>query len=1055
MQKIPENGYELAYNILTDGIDILLDFANFQTSHNNSESDWLELKTSCFHNNKLENNETKDDYLWNCAKSAIGFANSCGGIIIIGITDNGDILGVDEKTTRNIGNFKNKVFDPDKGWNTSKHGLIKTSAISLTSLIECNIFNVKNKIILCTLIKPVPNEYFPIEIAFLGKRIPNEIFIRNSGSYGEVERVQSNKDLEIYKEDRKQKLKWANVWNQYLKYIDKAKQSIELKTKKDTNLQEILKNYEKIERIIDNSPLDAVEEISSSLNIIIIYIIDDINNKIGLKKHRIEYEKDNSIVINAEDWNYIVNNCLPYYYNKEIPAAFVSLNIEEVQRNLKDLKILNNIEKKNIRDLKKIYWIIDEFLSASIDFYVTHGNEYQLEDIRHNLPRQEHTEFVGRDDYIYQLLRFISDFDRRYLLTITGVGGVGKTTLALEIAYLCINKKIELFGFSTHNINIDAIIWTSAKWRELIGNKIHTVTPDITNIEEIMDEVIKILEPDEGKKLLPYKDKKRHTKSLLSKYKTLLVVDNMEAIEDTDLSMFLSKEIPPPSKVIITDRRRPRDGSSLELLTMQEPEAIQMIKEFINRVSIDSKINLSEDNLKRLAKNTGGIPRAIEWTVSLLTHKKYKVDDVLSIISGPSSNILYKYLFDTSYSSISVISKYMLSIFTIFPLSMHGNILSQACNIGNEEAIDSISELLMHTLLREHDPHSNDGSLLNKQFYVEELVYNFIKRQSTSSEEWNIKEIKLKICYAYLDHVGYYFDTEGWPSSEAISWTKNNIDQLKWTINFLYAEKDYQKIISCVLSIGQALTIIGLNSTHFQLTNIALKASERTSASYEDIAKLYIMHLSWNSFLRLDLNNALVYVKHGLRYAEQAENTLLESLGTRTIGLVHKEKGELLEAKQYLERALNLIKLSMPTHELAIAYGSLSSLHRDMDEISLSMEYIDKAINIAYQIKNTDEILSIFYQKRSKLYIQINNLDEAEKWIRKAQKIDKKIFRERGFAYDKLLMALIKEKQNNIKSSFAYIQEAYNIFSSLNSKREVEHAYTRIRNLALNQGMNS
>lgn len=51
-----------------------------------------------------------------------------------------------------------------------------------------------------------------------------------------------------------------------------------------------------------------------------------------------------------------------------------------------------------------------------------------------NLPHR-HPNFVGRDEEISKLIEAISS--RAWIVTVDGLGGMGKTTLALEIAHLC------------------------------------------------------------------------------------------------------------------------------------------------------------------------------------------------------------------------------------------------------------------------------------------------------------------------------------------------------------------------------------------------------------------------------------------------------------------------------------------------------------------------------------------------------------------------------------------------------------------------------------------
>ena len=77
----------------------------------------------------------------------------------------------------------------------------------------------------------------------------------------------------------------------------------------------------------------------------------------------------------------------------------------------------------------------------------------------HNLPQPTYTQFVGRDEELAWLRRRLSPADRAWQIAITGIGGVGKSALALAVAWEYQRRYNEL----PSEERFEAIVWVSAK----------------------------------------------------------------------------------------------------------------------------------------------------------------------------------------------------------------------------------------------------------------------------------------------------------------------------------------------------------------------------------------------------------------------------------------------------------------------------------------------------------------------------------------------------------------------------------------------------------------
>lgn len=191
--------------------------------------------------------------------------------------------------------------------------------------------------------------------------------------------------------------------------------------------------------------------------------------------------------------------------------------------------------------------------------------------ILQNLPQPDYDQFVGREKELEDLHVLLSPKSRHFLITIDGIGGIGKSALALEAAHYYLRNYDRL----PVEERFDAIIWTTAKRTVLTSDGTVVRRQSLRNLDDLYS-VIAITLQREDITRARSEEQDETVREALTRQRTLLIVDNLETIDDEQLLLFL-RELPAPTKAIVTTRHRIDVAYSIRLAGMPFKDALQLI----------------------------------------------------------------------------------------------------------------------------------------------------------------------------------------------------------------------------------------------------------------------------------------------------------------------------------------------------------------------------------------------------------------------------------------------------------------------------------------------
>jgi tetratricopeptide (TPR) repeat protein len=570
-----------------------------------------------------------------------------------------------------------------------------------------------------------------------------------------------------------------------------------------------------------------------------------------------------------------------------------------------------------------------------------------------NLPRRPY--FVGREEEIKTILQSLQPNSRTFIVGIEGIGGVGKSTLAVEVSHRCIEN--DLF---------EAVIWISAQESILTLHGIEPVIPEAKTLSDILITIgTNLGNPTIGN--LSIQEQIRRAYNLLARQSTLLILDNFESLsksEQREILDFLRRS-PITLKVIITSRERVSEGQVIRLqgLSFEESNAL------LEWDAQQKNIHLTKDQSKYLVDLTGGLPLALLWVQGQIAILGYSVTQVLDKLNLDADIPILQYCFNHSWNLLGQSdAKKLLFILALQPDPVSRAALQEIAGIlTNEHFGNEISHLLQLSLI-DHD-HDRD------YFSILPLTRRFVRTQFAGDRKF-IKQAEQRIMQYYVKLLSQKSSFKEWRSYEGLLQDRNNILSVaQWCYKSLQkkparsnsAGKQTKQIAETLVQIGTQFGSVLWQRAYWYdrmtLAHAALHAAKMIS-DWKSVST-FARNISWIYFYQGDFLRALHWAEESLAATTQTEDELLIAAGKRSLGTVELHLGNFDRAEKILQDVLKISEKfasdDYGIYSKGFAQYGLGELEYERENIKAAKEWYQKALDTWQNPVRKDPVRHISY----------------------------------------------------------------------------------------------
>ena len=651
----------------------------------------------------------------------------------------------------------------------------------------------------------------------------------------------------------------------------------------------------------------------------------------------------------------------------------------------------------------------------------------------------------GREKVIKDILDKLFSNSNQPII-IMGIGGIGKTSIAQDVAYQVKEKSLS---------NFKIILWVDAR-NYLLKQK-------TLDIETIINLIFRLFDSNSEKTNYPIEKKIDLAKELLNKNNIFIIFDNFESIQLSNKSdesgiydlikIILTNR---SNRIIITTRIKPKFLISenfnfapqiykIEKLDIES--CIKLIERKISDLSLKNKIK--KDKYEQIYEITSGIPFFIKFLIGKLNFpfeyikKQFNNPKITENKNKTSyyedSDNVFAYIFDNEWNKIlEYKQKQILMSLALFVKNASFEGIIHVADLQQDNEVNLIEDLISMSYL---------DTIIDSKYYQIHPIIQKVCEIKLKNDKKFYKEAILKFIEFFINQLR--------DNKMTTVDFENDFENIKTAINFSQRYHKSKLLEFYNSSLNNLLWRIGYWPERVEINMIIYDACIQLE---EEIlaAQILVKDIGFTYLRFEEVVKAEKYINEGKKIFEKFESSNSEAISGKALAIRHLGKINLLKAEyddeyQNIEEDYDWEKYFQKAEKL---YNECESIRRKLPDSIETIADLELDYGRLYWLWGRKYVRDgiqksnlTYINKGIKLYEKSINKSNNAHSVYKKNNITRGTAKALGNLGNALKSKGIYNSSHNqcqaisdIRNALEYYENAYKIAVEIKKEDEIAHA---------------